>query len=304
MSLTAHLKNSRSPICQFLSEQFPETKVLLKEVRAVLNKAPTLRPSTRVPYGTIGTALDYRVRYYFGIPPIEELVASKAAVRMEMLGLDPELVNCFRESFVPSLQNELEALRPVGRRLDRKSEERLTRYCVVLALFDEVFRAGNIATQNSPLFRREYSDATDLLAIAEPHWVDDLCDMSWLFYDRCRDLLSRPAVLNPVFDGSSDVGGADADIIVDRRLIEVKSTLQPNSDHLKRWVYQLLGYVLLDYSDRYRLQGIGFYFARQGVSVEWALPDLLSTLSGGKATPLSELRYHFRVCASRARGQP
>jgi hypothetical protein len=161
----------------------------------------------------------------------------------------------------------------------------------VLALFEEVFRAG--ARPGSPLFLGEAkTTASALLSICQSHWVDDLCSLSWLFHEQFAEVLSNPATLSPTFDGSRDVGGADADLILDGCLIDFKATINPRVTNLL--LYQLLGYVFLDYSNQHKMHEVGIYFARQGVHIKWPLPDLLNRLTGGEAPPLDELRGHFK----------
>jgi len=117
--------------------------------------------------------------------------------------------------------------------------------------------------------------------------------MSWAFYDGFADLLARPAVLNPTFDGSLDVGGADADLIVDGCLLEVKTTVDPRALPSKV-VYQLLGYVLLDYSNEFVIDSVGFYLARQAILVRWPLGELLTGIVGRRVS-LPRLRREFRT---------
>ena len=105
------------------------------------------------------------------------------------------------DAFFASLNDVLEGLRPVGRRLKPPEEELLARYCTVLALFEEVFRAPIV---HSPLFDQEYATVDALLAIAQPHWVDDLSNLSWRFHDKFSNQLNAEAILNPTFDGSID----------------------------------------------------------------------------------------------------
>ena len=105
-----------------------------------------------------------------------------------------------------------------------------------------------------------------------------------MFYDVFESRLLNQAILNPIFDGSRDVGGTDADFILDSCLIEVKSTI--NLRVTKTWLHQILGYVLLDHSDQYRLHDVGLYLSRQGKFIEWSLYDLIERLMGQK-TPLS-----------------
>lgn len=195
------------------------------------------------------------------------------------------------KQFFPSLDEVLAQLDPTGARLERPEEEELGKYCVVLALFEEVFRAG--ARPASPLFLgADKTTVSDLLSIAETHWVDDLCTLSWMFYERCSELFSLPAVLNPAFEGSRDVGGADADLILDGCLIDFKAMINPRVENL--WLYQLLGYVFLDYCNRYQIDEVGIYLARQGVFLRWSLSELLNRLVGGVAPPLEKIRGEFQ----------
>lgn len=305
MSLTSHLKDSQSPIRQFLYEHFPNTRPIVTEARTKLSDVSTIRPESRLPYGTIGTAIDYRLRYYFGVTKPMELVAGHGARILAgspvkaadgtVRGLGkPIMPKDLIVSFFASLDLVLDQAQPIGKKLDRAHEELLARYCVVLALFEEVFRAG--PSPRSPLLSRPHNDLNSFLEISEPHWVDDLCNMSWLFHDKLKRRLSEPAVLNPTFDGSQHVGGADADLILNNILLDIKATINPRVE--PSWLYQLLGYVLLDYSDEYKMKGIGLYLARQGVLFEWDITDLLDAVTEGTAPPLKELRSEFQEVAT------
>ena len=86
--------------------------------------------------------------------------------------------------------------------------------------------------------------------------------LSWKFYDDYNYLIALPHTLNPTFEGSRDVGGADADLVVNGTLIDIKTTVRPEIK--PDWIRQLLGYVLLDYSVRHQIKAIGLYMARQG----------------------------------------
>src|SRR5207249_6127316 len=90
-----------------------------------------------------------------------------------------------------------------------------------------------------------------------------------------------------------DVGGADGDLIVDGCLIEFKTTVDP-CDQIRKSLHQLLGYVLLDYTDRYELREVGFYLSRQRVLVQWSLEELMEMMAGGSHPELPELRARFQ----------
>jgi hypothetical protein len=120
--------------------------------------------------------------------------------------------------------------------------------------------------------------------------------MSWAFYENHAELIARPAILNPTFDGGVDLDGADADLIVDGCLLELKATIQPNIVR-PEWLYQLLGYALLDYSNEYRIDAVGFYFARQSRLISWPLDKFIDAMTDGVSPSLSQLRAEFAAIA-------
>lgn len=434
MSLSSHLNYSSSPVNQFIREQFPNTKTapFLVDARKQLRAAETIRPpdADDLPWPTIGTAIDYRIRYYFDVTPIESLIAYMGArlitddpradgarkITDEQWGdtdslildfhwrgkeddpisifhkgtgtllrtyhpatrgtsdmipfrgpLSPDLIvrtgetrrlkrerqAAFeRESkafykrlavftemlddftdqvlnegvasspdnrplkdeykdFFKSLENFPSQCEPRSRRLTAAEEDILNRHCIVLALLEQVFRAGISACRrsSSPLFNIKtiegepiylprsteedaFQDANDLLSLAEPSWLDDMRQLSWRFYDGFSPLLELPHTLNPTFDGSKDVGGADADLIVDGTLIDIKTSIRPQIT--VKFIRELLGYTLLDYSDRYHIDSIGLYMSRQGILFKWSLDEVIADLCPGPPPSIAELRAKFQ----------
>jgi hypothetical protein len=321
MSLTGEIKDSGSPVARFFKESLPDARPVLRDFNQRLRAMSTLRPpaaSGNPPWGTIGTAIDYRLRYYFGITPTHDLVAANGARMLytrpgrtsqpgrEAWGgegrLDTPRPNVYAAApalvteFFHDLEQTLQGVQPVAQRLGTPQEVRLCQYCYVLALFDQLFRLGtNI---DSPLFTlRRGATAETLLGLAGHEWVEDMCQLSWLFYDRQAELLTQRAVLNPTFAGSNDIGGADADLIVDDCLIDIKATVLPKLD--ARWLYQLVGYALLDYEDVYHLRAVGIYLARQGELIHWPLDSLLTAMSSATVR-LPELRDRLKTLLATA----
>lgn len=304
MSLTSMLSNRDSSVSRFFAEKFPNSRPITGSCSQALSKVDTIRPAQDLPYGTIGTALDYRTRYFFTITPPERLVAWAGAA---FISDDPESRNASPLSsskmvdgltlpsaviggFFGELERILQEINPVGRALEVDEEAKLTRYCIVLALFDEVFRAG--ARSGSPLFLGEpKNDVEDLLAIPAGHWVDDISSLLQSFYDNFDASMSTNAVMNPVFDGSRDVGGADADFILDGCIYELKTTI--NARITKGWLYQLLGYVFLDYSNKYQINEVAIYLSRQSTLFRWPLQEIINVLSHDSSPQIDELRINF-----------
>jgi hypothetical protein len=324
MSLTAELDKKDSPIRRWFDEHVVDVKPISEEWNAAVKVAPLIRPITdrRIP-GTVGTAFDYRLRYWFAVTPLEELVAS-AGMRSLSLATQPvasrrgasdaflvlrgppppasAAVVAVLDAFATRLAETLARLRPVGRELAEDEEQLLCRHCYLLGLFEELFRAG--LQIRSPLYEvDDGATVDDLIALPPQLWVDDLCALSAAFGEPYQSLASRPVILNPTFAGSTEIGGADADLIVDRCLLDVKTTVDPKFTRT-RVLYQLLGYVFLDYDDGYGIDAVGVYLSRQALLLRWPLVSLLEQLVEHERVSLPELRRSFRAAVVAARVDP
>ena len=131
----------------------------------------------------------------------------------------------------------------------------------------------------------------DLLAAVPAYAVEDLVAQAELVSGALGELRAAcpPAEVHagPDFAGPSDVGGADADLIVGGPLIDVKAAVAP-SRLRKPEFYQLLGYALLDYDDEYRIGALGFYLSRFGRLITWPVDEYLGLL--GSSQSISDLR--------------
>jgi hypothetical protein len=330
MSLTSHIREgNKSPIGRFFLERFSQPRSIITDVNRQLKNATTVRPAGQSPpYSMLGTAMDYRIRYSFAITPSDQLIASQGLWQLTFKEReheddipipDDELMDILSshagifwsdkveregavegpypwkvtDAFFHDLDADLAKIQPAGRRLDAKEEQLLARYCYVLALFEHVSRGGS-EQDTGPLFvPAPKKSVQELLSIPQDEDVDDLCAMSWLFYDRCSDLLSQPAVLNPTFQGSYAVGGADADLVVDRCLMEIKTSIR--SEITSAWIRQLAGYLILDYDDAYQIKSLGIYMARQGLLFTWPVEEFLQKLTGDPLASVAALRRDFRA---------
>lgn len=292
MTLTSQLSDKNSQVSQFMRSRFPNTLAFLKIPRKQVRESPIqLRPdipegASPYPYSAIGMAIDYRIRYYFEVTPNEELIAYRGFRRFDSRRIT---------NFFEKLEGLISSLKPVGNRLSAHQEDDLNRYCFLLALLEDTVRPA--PQHESPLYASSYGSTEELLDIAEPHVLSDMRELSWAFYDNYSHLLSRPHTLNPTFEGSRDVGGADADLIVDGTLMEMKTSSK--SEIKTEALLQLLGYVLLDYSDKYGLDAIALYMARQGLYLRWDLEEALRGLCGEHPPTLEDLRAEFKEMLQR-----
>jgi hypothetical protein len=160
--------------------------------------------------------------------------------------------------------------------------------CFVASQYAEVFRAGTM-WPGTPLGDAG-PDITveDLLAAVPQYAVQDLIAMA----RRAEGVLGplraavspHDVVCGPTFDGSIDAGGADADWIAGGLLIEAKATCMPQKlPSIQVW--QLAGYVLLDYTDQHRISSVGWYQARLGWLVTWELQEFFTLLGATHSVP-------------------
>ncbi len=291
MSLLRLLRNDKNPIGRYFRTRFPNTRTLLKDCRKQFRLMDTLMPDDELTNGAlavIGTALDYRIRYYFRVVPSTKLVAFSGHKFLSKSGRDASHARGIREEFFSRLYSLLEHLNPVGRRLTFSEENELNRYCIVLAHLESLVRSPFV---DSPLYYENYNCVDELLELAQPPWIDDMERLSVRFYENYNHLLSLSHVLNPSFAGTPDVYGADADLIVDGTLIDIKTTKKQTL--AGKSIFQLLGYTLLDYLDEFSINGIGLYMARQGHLFHWELGDALEVLQNGEPLTIRQLRIEF-----------
>lgn len=322
MSLTGELDKKNSPVTRWFAERVLNVKPISDEWNAAVKAATVICPASGDrPHGTVGTAFDYRARYWFHVTPLAGLTASLGMRALSLQGARPIVSEraapdallalkgpppvesasaaALLDAFAASLDATLCRLRPVGRILQSEGEQLLCRYCYVLALFEELYRAG--LRIRSPLYTlRTNGTIDDLLALVPQVWVDDLCALSEAFAPHYAELADGPVVLNPTFAGSREIGGADADLIVNGCIYDIKTTVGAKFART-RVLYQLLGYPLLDYDDRYGIDAVGVYLSRQAVRLRWPLVPLLRALFDRDDVNLRALRASFREAVLAAR---
>lgn len=305
MSLTRVLETPGNPLRPFLRQMFPGMQHVLKEGRKEIADAKTIRPSRDLMWSRIGMAIDYRVRYYFESTESRKLTAcigalatmgrfSKTEPGTDANDNNKWLSRTLVKEFLNEVDAMLKQLQPVKRRLERDEEELLCRYCYVLALFEEVYRGGEYALYATPLLWPPKRSVEELLQLAPPVCVRDIRRLSYAFWGEFHKTIHSytSVLLNPSFEGSPDVGWADGDLILDDCLIDIKTTIKLNLP--LHWLYQVLSYALLDYSDSYGIRNVGFYLARQHRMLSWSLEELTIPAHGQAQASVDEIRSQFR----------
>lgn len=303
MSLTSQLDDAGSPIAVFLTTALPDVMNVSAAFHALRPPdrealCPPAPDGVSLSWRTLDTAIDHRLRCAFAYrgvapPPVERGIA--AACRL----VHPEsavAVQHAGDDVITALAQLIGEQRPLtghpgSMLLNPAAEDALNRICYVMACFENVYRNRHLLP-DSLLSHATPGLTADRLLYAVPDYVLDdmravvtLADAS---LTNLRDTCPPDRVhTGPALAGSADVGGADADLIADDLLVEFSSTRTP-SQLGSRDFYQVLGYALLDYADRYGIRRLGFYLSRFGRLVTWTLEDLLTLL--GSRLPLDDLR--------------
>jgi hypothetical protein len=186
-------------------------------------------------------------------------------------------------------------LQPCTRELPEDEWIELARLAGILARFEQFFRAGPAVWPYlaGPL-REFHGDLNELaIGLVDGQTLKDVCTLS-----RCavEDHLSiRDAAelhIGPMFAQSGPLGGADADLIYDGTLLDLKSTgAERVLGRIELW--QLLGYLFADTDDAYRIRRVGFSALRRRRSIFWSSQELIDMLAGSPSQPVEHWRSEF-----------
>lgn len=307
MSITRSLKDPEGPVRQFMSEQFPSTRSVVRAANAELKGANTIRPAEPVGWGTVGGAAEQRIKFYLG-EPSGLLRDQRRSVQggafllqsegghLDWIGMSLEEGQSVLGDVVPEFFGELEDVLSRSRQsstyLGEDDEELLCRCCVVLTMFEQM---GRLMLSPQTLFVNPTpaESVQELLSRIPGSWVEDLRNISRAFRDSHKDFIlgANTVTFAPAFEGLAIGGRSEADLLVDGLLIDIKTTVTPKIK--SEMLYQLLGYALLDYADEHEIRWVGVYMARQAHLVRWELSKLVGALGCEKS--LEELRSLFLI---------
>ncbi len=263
MSLTSQLANDTSPVSHWMRARVRRdaAAAFVRTVNDDLAARPPLVADRGAP-ATVGRAFDLAFRWSRG--PLDARAPLLGARLCATLGWAEA------EALARGLIRVGDKTRDPGVRL---------RCAIALSWFEHAYRTGTPpadlrATFGAPATREV---AWALLRRVPPGPVADLAALVDTLPTVWADMRDAPFVPNPTFAGSRDVDGADADWILGATLWECKVSWRPRP-FAREHLLQGIGYALLDYDDRYRLTGLGWYFARQQTRLVRPLSELLVAL--------------------------
>ena len=287
MSLKGELKRGDSWVNGFFKQRFPGVVDFVKREGAMVRSLATRVPSQSSGSARlVGTAFDYRLRMHFE-PDFENSDELRTGIQVLLRtgsGLGEQADRKWADAMVALLREV-----PTG---DPDVQARVS---VVLAWLDSGYRVtiwdDGLRAIATAMGKGEAADWKGCTAGVDGAIAAEVADIMRLVEPPEADSV----VCGPSFEGSAFVGGADADLIVDGCLFDVKTKMKPRED-LPLHLRQVLGYALLDWNDVLALESVGFYFSRQGTWLSWALDDVVAQTAAAGAT-LRRLREEFRSLA-------
>ena len=295
--LTYELALKDSPIRRFFDERLA---LGLKDVQAAYRAAagPILVPGVpreTADAGTIGTAADWMMRFLVHPTPSLRLAAQGAS----LCGMLPALKELafmlgFRDGGTGQFTGPAQGT--------SVEPDLLYRACWGLALLTEVYRRGPDIAAAGPIGRLPRKSARSLLEAAPDAGLEQLAALRVVMESALLPAVgSRRGLwaIGPVFAGSQIMPG-DADLIAGGLLVELKTTSKkPSLGVTDLW--QMLGYVLMDYVDEFAITDVALFSARYGYLAQWNLDALLPQLAGRPVTEAA-LRAEFRALLEACRG--
>ncbi|MFJ2607949.1 UvrD-helicase domain-containing protein [Streptomyces sp. NPDC087425] len=297
LPLTGQLQFPHSPMSTFLARHLPHTERVVGSYQQWSRDLPaTVQPmdERRPDYAALGRTIDYRLRLALGRGP-----GGAVTTGVQLLGSTYPLEGAPAPEVRAALHTAgtrlLARLHAHLQGVSRLDEQELTWLCHVAGFYEAVYRNGVFARRRNLLAQADAHTTLEQLTAAVPVYVlEDIAEQMELAerpFAPLRRLPDEQRVCGPVFAGSSDLGGADADFIVGGLLIDCKATTRPHTIN-RPAVQQLAGYLLLDYDDAYGIDRVGLYLSRQGALITWSVPEFLTAL--GARVPLAELRTLLR----------
>lgn len=296
LPLTTQLRYPSSPVSEFFAQHLPHCDGIVREYQKYVGTLPhPVQPiDVRRPnLANLGRTIDYRLRLSFGGG-----LGGAVTLGIDALGSPVSLPGAPDTAGRKALHSAgLQLLEVMEDHLSGRAwidDAELTRLCYVAGFYEEVMRSGEVRRQSMLASASSVTVLGDLVDTVPSYVIDDVADQLRLSREPLapfRELNASSYVCGPVFAGSSDIGGADADLILDGLLLDCKASTRPQRLGREE-VYQLAGYLLLDYDDVYRIDRVGLYLSRQGGLIMWDVPEFLRRL--GASAPLSRLRSDFR----------
>lgn len=252
MSLTSLLNNK--DVRKKFRQEFRKPPFILQD--------EMLAPPVTKNYTLVGVAFDYLLRFYLqhlnsNLAKTETLIAEHT---LDLLDKDQSLYS-IGQVIIEGAKESLHIYLETGQMTRELMESAL-----LLATLDPIFRSGFGHEFIGDINVGDIRDLENLLSIVDPEVfkAQKLC------------------LLNPTFgDASTLVGGADADLVIDDTLIDIKTTISgkvPRDDF-----NQIVGYYILheiggigEIEPKTKITKLGIYFSRHSYLHTYDLNSIIN----------------------------
>ncbi len=227
-------------------------------------------------YMLVGTAFDYLLRFY--LKRLNPNAITKTWVAEQAVKQIPETFgwgspySIFGRSWYEKTYNKGLAILNEAKQLyvgylqSGQITREIIKSTILLAQLDKIYREGRLDRNFGIVDEGDLTDLENLIGLvkAEKFTAKNTC------------------LLNPTFGHASNlVGGADADLLIDDILIDIKTTKYLKFD--RPMLRQLAGYYLLhkiggigDIPNNCEISRVGIYFSRHGELFTFDVKDLIS----------------------------
>jgi hypothetical protein len=228
-------------------QKFSEEFVLPKAQLSGTLKAPPMTAH----YSLVGTAFDYLMRFYLQRLNPNSVVSNWVAeYAVALLKPDKRLylkatgiLDNARKGYIKYLKSG-------------SINEEIIKSSLLLAQLDPIYRAGYIDPKLGTIESKDVLDLKNLISIVDSKFF------------RAKER----RILNPTFEEASTlVGGADADLLIDNMLIDIKTV--KDLKFTRKYYYQLIGYYILlkigkvkGLDSSKQITKIGIYYSRYGIA--------------------------------------
>lgn len=283
MSLTSHISGPRSRsslVRAWFERELPATAGLAKTSnRHIKASSPGLiAPVDGADPAVVGTAVDFLLRVSLSKDALTDTAAARGAAT-----LDAVWRGTVASEFLEHAVRAVTARAPWQERLPDDQWSEVCRACLVLARFEQAYRAPGARGGPTALLLRQAAGQYDRLLdlVASGASADDLARLGRAVVDDHEDLrVADRLILNPEFALARRLRGADGDLIAGPLLLDLKGTRGNPVGRTALW--QLVGYALADTDDEFGLREVGISALRWRTRITWPLEDLLTELSGRK----------------------
>ena len=287
MSLTSFLKIK--DVKEKFASEFEKPRIKLDwEIKA---------PPMTAHYALVGTAFDYLLRFYLERLNPKAITKRWVALNSYYIlatGLknpaeieDPTQLEVWKKDFeyLEDLINEADSnlhsieLAVKAADIIRKSKKDHSNYIQSGKMNDELLKSTILLAQLDPIYRAGYVDRN--IGIIDKKDIADLRNLISII--PTNDLRAKSTcLLNPTFgEASRLVSGADADLLIDDRLLDIKTTKK--CEITRDMFNQIIGYYILgkiggigeEHLDISTVNEIGIYFSRFGKNYLFKVDEII-----------------------------